>query len=95
MAKISREDMSVVLDKWYEIKKEIAELEKRLEKYKKIADKYFDYNDIDSISDEYFVLKKKEITKHTVSKKDLPRDIWNKYAKESTYTAYYLVAKKS
>jgi hypothetical protein len=95
MSKISKEDMSIVLDKWYQTKQEIAELEKKLDKYKKIADKYFDYNDIDTISDSYFILKKREITKHTVSKKELPIDIWNKYSKESTYTSYYLVPKKS
>jgi hypothetical protein len=95
MSKISKEDISIVLDKWYETKKEISELEKKLEKYKKIVDKYFDYNDINSISDNNFVLKRKEIIKNTVSKKDLPTEIWNKYSKESKYNSYYLVLKKS
>lgn len=94
MSKITKSDMSVILDKWYETKIQICELEKKLEKYKKIADKYFDYNDINSISDNYFMLKRKEITKHTVSKKNLPKDIWNKYAQASTYTSYYLIPKK-
>ena len=51
-------------------------------------------NEQNNISSTDYVLKRSQITRSTVSKKDLPKDIWSKYSKESTFPIYYLKQKK-
>ena len=52
-------------------------------------------NEEDLIISSEYVLKRAHTTRATVSKKDLPTDIWNKYSKESSFPIYYLKQKKS
>ena len=41
-----------------------------------------------------YKLSRKEISRTTIAKKDVPKEIWKKYARTCTYTAYYLTEKK-
>lgn len=95
MSSISDDKISVLLEKWDEAKKEIARLEKQCERYKLLADKILDSKDTNTLTDKYFILRRREVTRGTVSKKDLPADIWNRYSRETTYTTYYLTPRKS
>lgn len=95
MSSVSDDKLSLLLEKWHETKKQIAELEAKCEKYKIIADKILDYKDTNILTDKYFILRRREIKRNTVSKKDLPADIWNRYSKETSYTSYYLTPRKS
>ena len=83
-------DISLLIDRWYELKENISLLETKLEKCKIIAEDYMDNNNIDSISSDNTILTRKELSRLSVSKKDLPSDIFNKYAKECHYTAFYI-----
>lgn len=94
MNNYDKNDISNLLQKWNDTKKEIASLEKKCEKYKKYVDAILENNDSDSLSSNNFILKKKIITKNTLSKNDVPKDIWNKYSKSCSYPAYYLTEKK-
>ena len=46
--------------------------------------------DADTIQSDYYILKKRTLTKKTLSKDDVPKEIWERYAKTTTYPAYYL-----
>lgn len=82
-----------LLNAWYETKQKISELEKKVEKYKLIAERIMDENNIDSISNDKYTLQKKNLNRTSIGKSDLPIDIWNKYSKESFYNAFYISKK--
>jgi hypothetical protein len=79
-----------LLEKWYDAKQQISELEDKIEKYKKIADNIMDHKNTDTLSCDKYTLSKKDMNKTSISKKDLPIEIWEKYSKESFYSAFYL-----
>jgi hypothetical protein len=76
--------------RWNDAREKIDDLEKQIKKYKQIATKYMDDQGKNSIVLDDFVLKKRKITKRTISKKDVPENIWEKYSKETSYDAFYL-----
>ena len=41
------------------------------------------------ITDSY-CLKKTDITRSTISKADVPSDIWNRYSKKTSYSSFHL-----
>jgi hypothetical protein len=83
-------DISLLLDRWYEIKENIALFETKLEKCKIVAENYMDEHNIDTISTNNITLTRRDLTRLSVSKKDLPEDIWDRYAKETSYKAFYI-----
>ena len=95
MSNFDKNDISELLKKWAETKKEIATLEKKCDKYKKYVDAILENNDSESVSSNEYILKRKIISKSTLSKNDVPKDIWNKYSKNCSYPAYFLTSAKS
>jgi len=87
-------DICALLQKWSETKSEIIELEKKIDKYKRLANRIMDKNEGNTINSLEYKLIRKEISRSTISKKDVPKETWNKYAQTSTYIAYYLSKKK-
>ena len=79
-----------LLEKWYETKAEIVLLEKKCEKFKKCSEKIMDKLNKDKLTASKFVLKRVEMTRNTVSKNDIPKDIWNRYSKETKFSSFYL-----
>ena len=92
---MSTVDLSNLLQKWTETKNKIAELEKNIEKYKRVANRVMEQQGNNTISNDYFTLRRKEMSRTTISKKDVPIEIWNKYSQPCKYKAYYLSEKKS
>jgi hypothetical protein len=95
MPTVDVSDISTLLQKWSETKAEIIELEKKIDKYKRLASKIMDKNGDNTINSLEYKLIRKEMSRTTISKKDVPKEIWNKYSRNSIYTAYYLTEKKS
>ena len=95
MPTIDVADISTLLQKWSETKAEIIDLEKKIDKYKRLANKIMDKNGDNTINSLEYKLLRKEMSRTTISKKDVPKETWNKYSRTSTYTAYYLTEKKS
>lgn len=91
---ITKDDIDTLLEKWYDTKEKIAEMQKRLEKYKKLADKIMNSEDKESIVTRDFTLQRREMTRTTISKEDVPTDIWNKYSHKCTFKSYYLTPNK-
>jgi hypothetical protein len=92
---IDKNDIEELLDVWFKTKEEIAVLEKKCEKYKKYCEKILDNLEENNISSNDYSLKRINLTKGTISKKDVPSDIWKQYSREVTYPVYYLKAKKT
>jgi hypothetical protein len=90
---MSNTDIYSLLQKWSEAKNEIINLEKKIEKYKRIATSIMDQQGNNTVSSDDYTLRRKEMSRTTISKKNVPQDIWNKYSKLSKYKAYYLSEK--
>ena len=90
---ISDEDINDLLSNWYETKLQIANLEKKCDKYKKYSEKILDELGKNKYESKNFSIKRTNMSRSTISKKDVPSDIWNEYSNTSTYTAYYIVPK--
>lgn len=91
---MDNDDIDNLLNRWYDAKQQISELEKKIEKYKTFAEKFMDSKQIDSISNDKFTLQRKEMNRTSLGKKDLPPEIWDRYAKESFFNAFYISKKK-
>lgn len=87
-------DLDEFLGKWDETKKEISILEKKIEKYKKVAEKLMEEQNTQVLSGKGFTLTKKSVTRRTVTKNNLPEELWNKYSYPSTSNFFYLSEKK-
>lgn len=91
---IDKNDIEELLESWNNAKLEISKYEKLCDKYKTYCDKIMNKLDKDDLSSSKYTLKRKEMTRSTISKKDLPKDIWNKYCNESSFSVFYLKSKK-
>jgi hypothetical protein len=72
---ISKSDIDELLKKWYETKQEISLLEAKCEKYKKYADKIMKDTNNTIISNSYYTLQRKEMSRSSVSKKKVRSSI--------------------
>ena len=46
------------------------------------------------LSSANYTLKKVDMSRSTISKNDVPSNIWNEYSKKSSFSSYYLNPKK-
>jgi len=90
MSNVKETDITSLLESWSIAKVEITNLEKKIEKYKLLANIVMDNKGQNSISSKSFTLKRKEMSRNTISKKDVPKDIWNKFSNTSSFSCYYL-----
>lgn len=93
MSKMNDMDMATLLEKWSEDKAQISELEKRIDKYKKIADRIMNSRDTNVISSDLYTLKRTNMSRGTLTKQDIPDSVWKQYSKTCSYTAFYLSKK--
>ena len=83
-----------ILENWYHYKNEIKKLEKKCDKYKKLVSKYMVDKQVNSISNDKYKVSKKHISSTRLIKKNVPSDIWNKYATTTKYDSFYINLKK-
>jgi hypothetical protein len=79
-----------ILEKWYEAKKKIEDLEDRINEYKNKITKEMNTKNIDKIQTENFCVSRKRNTRSYLTKDNVPVDIWNKYSTRSSFDAFYL-----
>lgn len=94
MSTINDEDIEALLDRWSKSKISMLELEKKVEKYKKLANRVMDTQGTHSISSPHHTLKRRTMSRKTISKHDVPEHVWEKYARTCSYPAYYLTENK-
>lgn len=91
------EDQNIeeLLTNWFEAKQKLSELEKKCDKYKLTADRIMNMRGEDVLKSRSFKLTKTDMERETLSKKDVPKDIWNAYAKVSSFSTFRLTPIKS
>jgi hypothetical protein len=93
--RITNDDITSLLEKWHTAKSDISDLEAQCEKYKRLATKIMRERGQDSISSKNLTLKRKNISRSSLAKKDVPADVWRKFSNSTSYQAFYLTQKKS
>jgi len=83
-------DIEQFLQNWYDTKTKIADLQRKLDKYKKVADKIMTPNAGDQIRSRGFVLTKKVQSRKTISKSTVPNEVWENYSKRVDYPVFYI-----
>ena len=91
---MSEDNIEKILEKWHKYKGELAELEKKVQRYKDKVEKYMNTEQTNNLTSTNFLVSRVSFSKTTVSKKDVPDEIWNKYCKRSKYWMYTLKQKK-
>jgi len=82
--------ISESLTKFIEIKNKLEELQKRHEKYRKVVEEHMIKEGVTELShrieNDSYQIKKTLTSRETISKKELPRDVWERYSKSSSYS---------
>ena len=78
------------LQEWYELKQTISKLNKKCEKYRKIAEEVMREKNINSISENGISVERKIQQSTRMIKKNVPVDIWNEHATISRYNTFYV-----
>jgi len=89
------DDVDILLNRWNETREQISELEKKLEKYKRYAEKIMNETRSDELSNEVYILTRRDMSRTTLSKDDVPSEIWAKYSRNIKYPMYTLRKRKS
>jgi len=87
-------NISGLLDDWYKAKLTVNSLEKRIERHKKILNRYMDIRRVNSISDSNYVLMRRYTNRETVSKKDMSPELWSRFAKRTRFPSFYVSKKR-
>ena len=53
-----------LLEKWYEAKQQINDLESKIDKYKRIAENIMEHKNVETLMNDKFTLHKKDINKN-------------------------------
>ena len=88
-------DMDQLLEKWADTRNMIVALEKKMDNYKKIAKQYLLRNNIKKYENEFFRLSLSVHERTSVHKKDVPKEIWEQYAKSKDVEYMTLTEKKA
>lgn len=88
-------DMDQLLEKWADARNTAAALEKKMDNYKKIAKQYMLRNNIKKYENEFFKLSLSTHNRTSVHKKDVPKEIWDQYAKSKDVEYITLTEKKA
>lgn len=83
-------DIENLLSNWFEAKQRIAELEKKVDKYKGIADRIMNIRGEYNLKSKNLELTKTDTERETISKKDVPKEVWKSYSKTSSFSTYRL-----
>jgi len=74
-----------LLDKWYNLKRQISNLNKEEEKIKSSVKKAMSTKGLNTLSSERYRVTLKQSSRETLSKKNCPSDVWAQYSKKSTF----------
>lgn len=83
-----------LLERWHDTKKQIAVLEGECDKYKRATEKIMNQRGQDSLKTDYYTVRRRNVTKAILTKNTVPKEIWEKYSRDSSYQAYYLSENK-
>lgn len=82
-------DVEEFLKNWYDTKVKVSELQRKLDKYKKVAEKMTSTNG-NEIRSRNFFLQKKIQSRRTISKNSVPNQVWETYSTDIEYPVFYI-----
>lgn len=88
-------DIDQLLEKWADARNSIAVLEKRVDNYKKIMKQHLVRNNIKKYENDFFRVSLSTQNRSIVHKKDVPKEVWDMYAKQKDIEFMTLTEKKS
>jgi regulator of replication initiation timing len=83
--------MEAVLDKWYQIKQEILDLEKDEETIRTKIKTSMEKHHMDTLTTPKYKVTLKQLTRETLARKDCPVEVWKHYCKKSEYSTVRLI----
>lgn len=92
--KISPTDIDHIINKWNETKKEIKRLDEINEKYRMVIDKIMDTYETDKIKGTNLKISRYDIKRRFLTKENVPREIYDKYAIQKTITCFRISGNK-
>jgi len=88
-------DIDQLLEKWADARNTVATLEKKMDNYKKIMKQYLIRNNITKYENDFFKVKQSVQNRSIIHKKDVPKEIWDQFAKSKDIEFLTLTEKKS
>lgn len=90
MSEDSVSKIKEAVEEWHKAKEKVAFYEKQSEKLKQQVIEYMKNKEVETLVTTNYIVSKKSMSRDSLSKKDVPDDIWKKYAKNISYDAYYI-----
>ena len=87
---VSPEELEKLLSEWSKIKQQLSQLETREKKIKQLVEDIMQDDKTNKLDSENYTVTKRIQKRSQVSQKDVPSDIWSKYAKTSEFSVLYL-----
>lgn len=83
-------ELKQILSHWSRTKEKISKYQKEADECKAEIEKYMDVNDINEVEN----IKRRRVVRESVSKRDVPEDVWNMYCKKVKYWTYTFIKNK-
>lgn len=94
-AQTDNPEIHKLIEDLYLIRKEIIENQKKELEYRNTIIEILNYNKVNSIYCQEYVLTKKHNNKNIIKKKNIPIKLWEKYSETIDYDALYIKKLKS
>jgi len=92
-----KKDDRELFTKFIQIKQKIDELQERHDRYRKNIEEYMLKENLNAVEHavdgKTYNIKKSLMSRESISKKELPEDIWDRYCKSSSYTTIRVLKK--
>ena len=83
-------DLDSTIAKFIETKNKLEDLQKRHERYRKIIEEHMISEGVveltQKVDSDSYQIKKTLMTRETISKKELPKEVWDRYSKASSFS---------
>lgn len=91
---MSIQDLKEIIEDWYILKKKLKDIEKKIDSNRNIIIDYMERNSIDKVITDNYIVKKKNMDREYITRKDLPSDLWNRYSRKMNYSIYKINIRK-
>lgn len=84
-----------VLEKWEECRRTIETMEKKIKKYRTIVENYMETHNLSVFENQKYKIKKNIQQRSLLTKKMVPKEIWDKYSLPQRVEFLTLTQKKA
>ena len=76
---LSSSELEKLFKEWYKLKAQLKRLEREEERIKKLVHRQMDLEDSNKISSRNYMCSRRNMIRDTLSKRNVPRDVWDQY----------------